>query len=127
MTLACLYTWFGFARWAVGVLNLVIGAFTAALIYLCGARALNRFCGVGAALFFAIDPSQLLQVPQAGTEPLGLLFFVASVYAALVAFETGRTVSYFLCGLFIGLSNITRTLTIFTLPFFLGLMRRSAR
>jgi 4-amino-4-deoxy-L-arabinose transferase-like glycosyltransferase len=122
MTLACLYTWFGFARWAVGVLNLVIGAFTAALIYLCGARALNRFCGVGAALFFAIDPSQLLQVPQAGTEPLGLLFFVASVYAALVAFETGRTVSYFLCGLFIGLSNITRTLTIFTLPFFLGLI-----
>jgi len=72
--------------------------------------------------FFAIDPSQLLQVPQAGTEPLGVLFFVASVYAALVAFETGRTVSYFLCGLFIGLSNITRTLTIFTLPFFLVLI-----
>ena len=90
ITLACLYTWTGFSLWAVTVLNILISGFTAALIYLCGVRGLNRFCGLGAALFFAIDPSQLLQTPQAGTEPLGLLFFVASVYAALRAFETRR-------------------------------------
>jgi len=122
MTLACLYTWFGFALWAVTVLNILISGFTAALIYLCGVRGLNRFCGLGAALFFAIDPSQLLQTPQAGTEPLGLLFFVASVYAALRAFETHRASLFFLTGLFIGLSNLTRTLTIFTLPFYAGLI-----
>src|SRR5438046_2504166 len=122
IVLACLYTWLGFSLWAVAVLNIVIGGFTAALIYLCGARGLNRFCGLGAALFFAIDPSQLTQSPQAGTEPLGLLFFVASVYAALRAFETLRPSLFFLSGLFIGLSNLTRTLTIFTLPLYLGLV-----
>jgi 4-amino-4-deoxy-L-arabinose transferase-like glycosyltransferase len=120
--LACLYTWCGFSLWAVAVLNIVTGGFTAALIYLCGARSLNRFCGLGAALFFAIDPSQLTQTPQPGTEPLGLLFFVASVYATLRAFETRRASLFFLSGLFIGLSNLTRTLTIFTLPFYLGLI-----
>ncbi len=122
ITLACLYTWTGFSLWAVTVLNILISGFTAALIYLCGVRGLNRFCGLGAALFFAIDPSQLLQTPQAGTEPLGLLFFVASVYAALRAFETRRASLFFLTGLFIGLSNLTRTLTIFTLPFYAGLI-----
>ena len=122
ITLACLYTWWGFSLWAVAVLNMVIGGLTAALIYLCGARGLNRFCGLGAALFFAIDPSQLMQTPQAGTEPLGLLFFVASVYATLRALETRRASLFFLSGLFIGLSNLTRTLTIFTLPFYLGLI-----
>jgi len=120
ITLACLYTWFGFSLWAVTVLNIVISGFTAALIYLCGRRGLNRFCGLAAAFFFAIDPSQLLQTPQAGTEPLGLLFFVASVYATLRAFDTRYVSLFFLSGIFIGLSNLTRTLTILTLPFYLG-------
>ena len=122
ITLACLYTWCGFSLRAVTFLNIVIAGFTAALIYLCGARAFNRLCGLGAALFFAIDPSQLIQTPQAGTEPLGLLFFVASVYSTLRAFETHRTSLFLLSGLLIGLSNLTRTLTIFTLPFYAGLI-----
>src|SRR5436853_1563480 len=122
ITLACLYTWTGFSLWAVTVLNILISGFTAALIYLCGVRGLNRFCGLGAALFFAIDPTQLIQTPQAGTEPLGLLFFVGSVYAALLAFKNGRAAMFFLSGLLIGLSNLTRTLTVFTLPFYVALI-----
>src|SRR5881227_1905704 len=122
IVLACLYTWTGFSLGAISALNIVIGGATAALIYLCGALVFNRLCAFGAALFFAIDPSQLLQTPQAGTEPLGLLFFVASVYAALRALETRRASLFFLTGLFIGLSNLTRTLTIFTLPFYAGLI-----
>jgi len=122
IALACLYTWTGFSLQAVAALNIVIGGMTAALIYLCGARAINRFCGLGAALFFAIDPMQLIETPQACTEPLGLLFFVASVYVTLRAFDSHRAAMFFLSGVFIGLSNLTRTLTIFTLPFYLGLI-----
>ena len=122
ITLACLYTWTGFSLQAIAALNIIGGGFSAALIYLCGVHALNRFCGLGAALFFAIDPTQLVQTAQAGTEPLGLLFFVASVYAILRAFESHRPAIFFLTGLFIGLSNLTRTLTVFTLPFYLGLI-----
>jgi 4-amino-4-deoxy-L-arabinose transferase-like glycosyltransferase len=122
ITLACLYTWSGFSLQAIAILNIVIAGFTASLIYLCGARALNRFCGLGAGLFFAIDPTQLNQTAQAGTEPLGLLFFVASVYAILRGFQNQRFSIFFLSGLFIGLSNLTRTLTIFTLPFYLAVI-----
>jgi 4-amino-4-deoxy-L-arabinose transferase-like glycosyltransferase len=122
IVLACLYTWTGFSLAAVAALNIVIGGATAALIYLCGALVFNRLCALGAALFFAIDPTQLIQTPQAGTEPLGLLFFVGSVYAALLAFKNGRGAMFFLSGLLIGLSNLTRTLTVFTLPFYIALI-----
>src|SRR6266487_619498 len=120
--LACLYTWWGFSLKAVAALNVVTAGITGALIYLCGARGLNRFCGLGTALFFAVDPTQLTQTSQAVTEPLGLLFFVASVYAALRAFQRRRGSLFFWSGLFIGLSNLTRTLTLFTLPFYVGLI-----
>jgi hypothetical protein len=120
--LACLYTWTGFSLGAISALNIVIGGATAALIYLCGALVFNRLCAFGAALFFAIDPTQLIQTPQAGTEPLGLLFFVGSVYAALLAFKHRLAALFFLSGLLIGLSNLTRTLTVFTLPFYIALI-----
>src|SRR5581483_8190191 len=121
IVLACLYTWTGFSLVAVTALNIIIGGATAALIYLCGAVAFNRLCGLGAALFFAIDPTQLIQTPQAASEPLGLLFFVGSVYAVILAFKKQQAGMFFLSGLLIGLSNLTRTLTAFTLPFYIGL------
>jgi len=122
IVLACIYTWTGFSLGAVSALNIVIGGATAALIYLCGALVFNRLCAFGAALYFAIDPTQLIQTPQAGTEPLGLLFFVGSVYAALLAFKNRQAGMFFLSGLLIGLSNLTRTLTVFTLPFYIALI-----
>ena len=122
IVLACLYTWTGFSLAAVSALNIVIAGVTAALIYLCGALVFNRLCALGAALFFAIDPTQLIQTPQAGTEPLGLLFFVGSVYAALLAFKNRQAAMFFVSGLLIGLSNLTRTLTVFTLPFYIALI-----
>jgi Dolichyl-phosphate-mannose-protein mannosyltransferase len=122
IVLACLYTWTGFSLGAISALNIVIGGATAALIYLCGALVFNRLCAFGAALFFAIDPTQLIQTPQAGSEPLGLLFFVGSVYAALLAFKDRQAAMFFLSGLLIGLSNLTRTLTVFTLPLYIALI-----
>jgi len=122
IVLACLYTWTGFSLGAISVLNIVIGGATAALIYLCGTLVFNRLCAFGAALFFAIDPTQLIQIPQAGTEPLGLFFFVGSVYATLLAFKNRRAAMFFVSGLLIGLSNLTRTLTVFTIPFYVALI-----
>ena len=122
IVLACLYTWTGFSLPAVTALNTVIGGATAVLIYLCGALVFNRLCGLAAALFFAIDPTQVIQTPQAGSEPLGLLFFVGSVYTAMLAFQSGGAWMFCLSGLLIGLSNLTRTLTIFTLPFYIALI-----
>ena len=122
IALACLYTWTGFSLSAVTALNIVIGGATATLIYLCGGLVLNRLCGLAAALFFAIDPTKIIQTSQAGSEPLGLLFFVGSVYSAMLAFQSGRLWMFFLSGLLIGLSNLTRTLIILTLPFYIALI-----
>ena len=122
IVLACLYTWTGFSLPAVTALNIVTGGATAALIYLCGVLVLNRLCGLAAALFFAIDPTQIIQTPQAGSEPLGLLFFVGSVYTAMLAFQSNGLWMFCLSGLLIGLSNLTRTLIIFALPFYIALI-----
>jgi len=120
IVLACLYTWMGFSLKAVTALNIAIGGATAVLIYLCGTLAFNRFCGLAAGLLFALDLTQLLQTPQACSEPLGLLFFVASVYAVLCALENRRGLIFLLAGVFVGLSNLTRPLTLLTLPFYIG-------
>ena len=89
IVLACLDTWTGFSLVAVSALNIVIGGVTAALIYLCGALVFNRLCAFGAALFFAIDPTQLIQTPQAGTEPLGLLFLLVQFTPSCLLSRTG--------------------------------------
>jgi hypothetical protein len=122
IVLACLYTWTGFSLFAVTVLNIVIGGVTAVLIYLCGRLVFNPLYGLAAALFFVIDPTQVIQTPQAGSEPLGLLFFVGSVYTAMLAFQRGGAWMFCLSGLLIGLSNLTRTLTILALPFYIALI-----
>jgi len=122
IALACLFTWTGFSLSAVAALNILIGGVTAVLIYLCGRLVFDSLYALAAALFFAIDPSQLIQTPQAGTEPLGLLFFVGSVYATVLAFKNWRPVLFFLSGFLIGLSNLTRPLTMFTLLFYIGLV-----
>jgi len=122
IVLACLYTWTGFSLPAVVALNIVIGGVTAVLIYLCGRLVFDPLYALATALFFAIDPTQLIQTPQACTEPLGLLFFVGSVYAAVLAFERWQAALFFLSGLLIGLSNLTRTLTILALPFYIALI-----
>src|SRR5207237_10589932 len=107
------YTWTGFSLGAISALNIVIGGATAALIYLCGALVFNRLCAFGSALFFAIDPTQLIQTQQAGTEHLGLLFFVSSVYASLLAFKNGLAAMFFLSGLLIVFSNLIYFFTLF--------------
>ena len=122
IVLACLYTWTGFSLSAVTVLNIVIGGVTAVLIYLCGRLVFDPLYALAAALFFTIDLTQLIQTPQPITEPLGLLFFVGSVYAAILAFQTRQAALFFLSGLLIGLSNLTRTLTVLGLPFYIALV-----
>ena len=66
-------------------LHVVIGSSTATLIYLVGEIAFNRWIAVPAACFFCFDPSQITQTPQASTEPMGLIFFVGTVYCLMLA------------------------------------------
>ncbi len=118
LVLAFVYTWTGTSFGAITVLNILVGAITSGLIFLVGRVAFNRFIATAAAGFFVLDPSQLVQIPQATTEPLGLMFFVLSVYALCLASERSRNRPAFLGGICLGLSNLARPLTLFCASFY---------
>lgn len=116
IVLGFFFIWTDWSFTAIAFLNVFVGAVTAAFLYLSVRLSFNRCVGFTAAMFFAFDPSQIIKAPEAATEPLGLLFFVLSVYFML---ETGRprTVkAVALSGVFFGLSNLTRPLTLFCAP-----------
>jgi len=118
LVLAFVYTWTGTSFGAITVLNIFVGAITSGLIFLVGRVAFNRFIATAAAGLFVLNPSQLVQTPQATTEPLGLMFFVLSVYALCLASERSRNKPVFFGGICLGLSNLARPLTLFCAPFY---------
>ena len=118
VVLSLVYTWTGTSFGAITAINVLVGAITAGLIFLVGRLAFNRFIAVAAAGFFVLDPSQVVQTPQATTEPLGLMFFVLAVYALCLASERSRNKPAFVGGICLGLSNLARPLTLFCAPFY---------
>ena len=91
VALALFYTWFGYSSHTVTVLNILVGSLTAVSVFLVARAIFNRLVAAAAACFFVFDPSQLVQTPQATTEPLGLLFFTASVFCLLCADRAGQS------------------------------------
>lgn len=118
IALAFWYTWFGYSLVAIAVVNILAGTITAGLIFLVGRNAFNPLVGTAAAIYFVLDPSQIVQTPQAVTEPLGLVFFVASIYFLCRATERKQPKSALLGGVCLGLSNLARPLTLFCAPFY---------
>ncbi len=116
--LALFYVWWGYSVIVITGLNIFVGAWTAVFLFLVGQRIFPRPITLTATLFYIFDPSQIIQIPQATTEPLGLLFFAASVYYLLLVEDIGKP-GYALCaGCLLGLSNLTRPLTLFCAPFY---------
>ena len=118
VVLALVYTWTGTSFGAIMVLNVLAGGITSGLVFLVGRVAFNRFIATAAAGLFVLDPSQLVQIPQATTEPLGLMFFVLSVYGLCLASERSRNKPAFFGGICLALSNLARPLTLFCAPLY---------
>jgi hypothetical protein len=116
--LALFYVWFGTSFQVITALHVLIGALTTALIYLVGERVFTKAIAAAAAIFFAFDPSQLVQTPQCTTEPLGLMCFIASVYCLLRVEGREKLKPAILGGALLALSNLTRPLTLFCAPFY---------
>ncbi len=116
--LALFYVWFGTSFHLISAINVLIGAATAALIYLVGERIFPRAVAWAAALFFVFDLSQLIQTPQATTESLGLMFFIGSVYCLLRFDEEAKLKPAITAGVLLALSNLTRPLTLVCAPFY---------
>ncbi len=130
VALALFYTWFGYHSNTIIVLNILVGSLTAVFIFLIARSVFNELIAIAAACFVVFDPSQLVQTPQATTEPLGLLFFAAAIYFLLLVNRGGKakfaTANPFcgghaiIGGVLLGLSNLTRPLTLVCAPFYAG-------
>jgi 4-amino-4-deoxy-L-arabinose transferase-like glycosyltransferase len=130
VALALFYTWFGYSYHTITVLNILVGSLTALFIFLIARSVFDELIAIAAACFFVLDPSQLVQTPQATTEPLGLLFLAAAIYFLLLVNRGGKakfaTASpscgghAIIAGVLLGLSNLTRPLTLLCAPFYAG-------
>ena len=116
--LALFFIWTDWSFTIITCLNVLIGAISAAFLFLTARLSFNRWIGSAAAMFFALDPSQIVMTPQAGTEPLGLLFFILSLYFMLEIGRKRTATATLMSGIFFGLSNLTRTLTLLCAPIY---------
>jgi hypothetical protein len=120
IALALFYTWFGYSYHTITVLSILVGSLTALFIFLISRSVFNELIAIAAACFFVFDSSQLVQTPQATTEPLGLLFFAAATYFLLLVNRGGKAKHAIIGGVLLGLSNVTRPLTLVCAPFYVG-------
>ena len=120
VALALFYTWFGCSDHTITILNILVGSLTALFIFLIARSVFNELIAIAAACFFVFDPSQLVQTPQATTEPLGLLFFAAAIYFLLLVNRGVKAKHAIIGGVLLGLSNLTRPLTLVCAPFYAG-------
>lgn len=126
MFLANFYTWSGPSLPLAKALQVLIGAATAAVIFLTLRRAMPAFPALAAALFFAVDPRQVTQAGRLMTEPLGLLLTLLSTWCLIVGGERRRPALLCAAGAFFACSNLTRPLTLFVFPIFVALIAVNA-
>lgn len=126
MFLATFYTWSGASLPLAKALQAVIGAATAAVIFLALRRAMPLWPAVAGALFFSLDPRQFTQAGKLMTEPFGLLLTLLSAWCLILGGERRRPALLFLAGAFFACSNLTRPLTLFAFPVFVALVAANA-
>ena len=116
--LALFYTWHFPPFTLITIANIVFSALTASFIYLIADRSFNRLIAIAVASFFIFDPAQLVQIPQAATEPFGLMLSTASIYYLLLTDRPANLRLAILSGVLLVLSNLARPLTLFCAPFY---------
>jgi 4-amino-4-deoxy-L-arabinose transferase-like glycosyltransferase len=113
---AGIYYILGHTYSAVRVLHCGAGAITVALVYLIGQQAFTRSVGLLAATAFAIWPFSLYYSAQLLSEPLGTLWLLAYVAAALHFAASPVPIRAMLAGLMLGLALLTRGNVVLLMP-----------
>ena len=126
MFLAHFYTWAGPSLALAKALQALIGAASAALVFLALRRALPQWPAFAAALFFAMDPRQVSQAGKLMTEPFGLLLILLSAWCLMIGGDRRRPAILFASGTFFACSNLARPLTLFVFPIFCALIAVNA-
>jgi len=122
--LAICYSIFGESVTLAKLVNCLSGALSTSMVYLLVALGFrNRVAGLGVAALVGFGVANLEWVHLLVTEDLGFAFTALCLYLLWAAYDRGSWMLFLLAGIFFGLSNLTRTLTIFALPiYFLPLL-----
>jgi hypothetical protein len=117
--LALFFTWTGCSYVLAVVLNLLLTALAAALIYRIGEMLAS--CWVGAVVAFGFLSQNLTNIYPLtlATETLGMLCSVVTIHQLLRAIATAQRRYFLSAGAFFGLSNLVRPLTLPALPLIL--------
>jgi hypothetical protein len=117
--LALFYTWTNGSFVLAVLLNLVLTALTSTFVFRIGEAIFNKYVGLAAALAFCLNMLTRAYVLAVATETLGLCLLVATLYLLVIGVRDKRGWLLVGAGVCLGLSNITRPLTIFAFPAYL--------
>lgn len=99
----------------VPIAQIMLAAFSAALIFLIGARLYTRGIGCVAAMLFAIDPSVFVNASVSMTDTLFVFVLLLGIYVLCVR-ERLRTGRVFSAGVLIGILALTRPIGLYIFP-----------
>lgn len=117
--LGLFYTWTGGGFELAVLLNLVLVALTTVLVFRIGETIFTKWVGLVAALSFCLNLLTGAYALTVATETLGLFFLVWTPYLLILGLREGRGWLLVGAGVCLGLSNLTRPLTIFAFPAYL--------
>ena len=120
--LALVYTWTGDSLTAAKCFLAVVTAGTAAIVFLVFRRAAPHWVAVAAGLFIALDRREIESVAVLLTEPVGIFFAAASVWALIVALQEKKGRWLFAAGALFACSNLARPLTLPGFPLLVALI-----
>lgn len=119
--LSRLYLAFGFNEYVGLIANLIISAATCWLVYRLGRHVYGETTGRVAGIITALFPSQILFVRQTMTEPLFTFLFIGAIILLMHGSlgDLKGVLKLIAGGIVLGLSALTRTLTLLWLPIML--------
>lgn len=116
--LAIIYSIFGHSYLAARIFQAILGALMCVFIYFIGKKIFGKNCGLLASIFCALYPHFIVTTGFLLTETLFIFLLSISMLFLINGLEKRKFL--LLSGIFLGLSTLTRSITIL-LPFFLGI------
>jgi 4-amino-4-deoxy-L-arabinose transferase-like glycosyltransferase len=113
---AGLYNVFGHRYDVIRIANCFAGALAVWLTYEIGRQCFNPFVGLVAAAIYAVFPTALIFAIDLLSEPLGTLWFLASIWMCLLWAERPTWPRAVVAGLLLGFTILTRPSTGLMLP-----------
>jgi 4-amino-4-deoxy-L-arabinose transferase-like glycosyltransferase len=103
---------------AIPLVQIVLVAISACLIYLMGERIFSRMVGIAAALLYALEPTVVFYAQQAFSETFFVFLLLVIVYM-LTCVESFAKRHALLVGVLIGVLTLVRPVGLYIVPIFL--------